>query len=243
MPSISKALAPLIVLAVLSCSSGKDKTPAAPERPVRTAQMSAELRDTMSPADVYQAFKDGHQRFIEEKPRYRSVVLEVQEAAAGQHPYAIVLSCIDSRVPVETIFDKQIGDIFGARVAGNVVNEDVLGGMEFATKLAGAKLIMVMGHTKCGAVKGAAAGVELGNLTQLLKRIEPAIERTAAVYRGKPDPTDYAYVDAIALENVKLAVEQIRQRSPELARMEQEGAIKIVGTMYDVSSGRVTFFE
>ncbi|MDQ3369249.1 MAG: hypothetical protein M3680_27805 [Myxococcota bacterium] len=145
------------------------------------------------------------------------------------------------RVPAETIFDKQIGDIFSARVAGNVLNDDVLGSIEFAVKFAGAKLIMVMGHTKCGAIKGAAAAVESGHLTQLLKKIDPAVERTAKHYTGKRDPADYAYVDAIGVENVRLVKEQIRERSPELRQLEEAGKIKIVGANYDISTGKVQF--
>jgi carbonic anhydrase len=239
----------VLALTMVGCSSDKPVprptpgTPAQEPSDQRTEQLTAELRDSMSPDEIFQAFKDGHQRFRSGKLRYRRLVLEVKEGSAGQHPYAIVLSCIDSRVPAETIFDKQIGDIFSTRIAGNVVNEDVIGGLEFATNFAGAKLIMVMGHSKCGAIQGAAAGVEYGHLTQLLQRIGPAVQRTKATYKGKHDHTDYAFVDAIAAENVRLVKEQIRERSPELRNMEQEGKIKIVGVMYDISSGKVDFYD
>jgi carbonic anhydrase len=240
-------LALAMATGLASCSSGRTGAtrgaPAAASPNERTPQMTAELRDTMSPAEIYQAFKDGHDRFLSGNLRYRKLVLEIEEAAAGQHPYAVVLSCIDSRVPAETIFDKRMGDIFSTRIAGNVLNEDVLGGMEFATQFSGAKLIMVMGHTKCGAIQGAAAGVEFGNLTSLLARIKPAVDRTVSTYGGNPDPSDYTFVDTIAADNVALVREQIRERSPDLRRMEKEGRIGIVGTMYDLRSGRVTFYD
>ncbi len=244
-----------LALATSSCSDRAEDAPAAPAAPAapvapvapadptRAPQMTAELRDAMSPAEVYQTFKDGHERFRSGKLQFRRLVLEIDESSSAQHPYAIVLSCIDSRVPAETIFDKRIGDIFSTRIAGNVVSEDVLGGMEFATQFAGAKLIMVMGHTSCGAIKGAAAGLKHGNLTHLLNKIEPAVKATKMPGAGKPDPSDYAYVDAIAAENVRYAIEQIRAKSPELRKQEQEGKIKIVGTMYDIGSGRVAFYD
>ncbi len=245
-------IAGVLALTVVACSAKDKETPpptaATAQNPTpsdsqRRDQLTAELRDSMSPDEIFQAFKDGHQRFRSGALRYRSLVLEVKEGSSGQHPYAIVLSCIDSRVPAETIFDKQIGDIFSTRIAGNVLNEDVLGGLEFATHFAGAKLIMVMGHSKCGAIQGAAADVKYGHLTQLLQRVEPAVQRTKATYAGKHEPADYAFVDAIAAENVKFVKQQIRERSPELRKMEQEGKIKIVGVMYDISSGKVDFYD
>lgn len=243
-----KLPAALLSALIAGCTAAARPPPVPTESPpaaaeTRTPQLTAELRGTMSPDDVYQAFKDGHQRFRSGKLRYRKLVLEIEDAKAGQHPYAIVLSCIDSRVPVETIFDKQIGDIFGTRIAGNVLNEDVLGGMEFATHFAGAKLIMVMGHTKCGAVKGAVAGVEFGHLTGLLDRIEPAVATARQSYAGKQEASNYDFVDAASAANVALVRNQIRERSPQLRQMEAEGKIKIVGTMYDLNTGSVTFYD
>jgi len=204
---------------------------------------TSDLRDAMTPEQVYQAFKDGNKRFLDGNLRYRKLVTEVSETSLGQYPYAIVLSCIDSRVPVETIFDKRIGDIFSTRLAGNVVNEDVLGGMEFACNVAGAKLIMVMGHSKCGAIKGAAANVQFGNLTHLLDKIKPVVASSEKNYKGNKDPEDYKYVDHIAAENVLFVKEQIRERSAALKKLEQEGKVKIVGAFYDISTGKVDFYE
>ncbi len=237
---VSLCLAGLAALS--SCKSGAGPNAAVPER-TRAAHLTTELRDEMSPEDVYQRFKDGHARFISGNLQYRKLMTEVTEGSIGQSPHAIVLSCIDSRVPVETIFDKRIGDIFSTRLAGNVINEDVLGGMEFATQLAGAKLVLVMGHTKCGAVKGAAAHVEHGNLTALVSKIKPSLATVQASWKGAPDPNDYAFVDAVAAEHVRQTIAEIRAKSPELERMEKQGKIKIVGAMYSVTDGRVTFYD
>lgn len=217
--------------------------PAAEVEPEPAALMTAELRDSMTPDEVLQAFKDGHKRFMTGQLRYRKLVTEVKEGAIGQTPYAVVLSCIDSRVPAETIFDKRLGDIFNTRLAGNVVNEDVLGGMEFATKFAGAKLVVVMGHTKCGAVQGAAAKAEHGNLTALVSKIQPSVTSAQAKWDKPADPKDYDYVDLIAADHVRHSIAEIRENSPSLKSLEDEGAIRIVGAMYDVSNGQVTWLD
>ncbi|MGI8892821.1 MAG: carbonic anhydrase family protein [Bacteroidia bacterium] len=231
-----------------SCSPSSDRTTttesngSAATRPAEPG-LTVELRDAMTPEQVLQAFKDGNKRFVDGDLRYRKFTTEISETAITQNPYAIVLSCIDSRAPAETIFDKRLGDIFNTRLAGNVLNEDVLGGMEFACNLAGAKLIMVMGHTKCGAIKGAAANVEFGNLTHLLNKIEPAIASANTTYSGTPDADNYKYVDHVAEENVKYVIDQIRARSPELEKLEREGKIKIVGSLYEIETGVVRFYE
>ncbi len=155
----------------------------------------------------------------------------------------MVLSCIDSRVPVETIFDKRIGDVFSTRIAGNVINEDVLGGLEFAVQVAGAKLIMVLGHTKCGAVKGAVDNVKHGNLTALVSKIQPSVEATKSTWKGAVKASDYAFVDEVAAEHVRKTIRDIRTKSPELKRVEDAGKVKIVGAMYDIGVGRVTFYD
>lgn len=205
--------------------------------------LTDEKRSKMNPAEVLQAFKDGNKRFVEGNLRRRIFVKEVSATAEKQTPYAIVHSCIDSRVPVETIFDARIGEIFSTRLAGNVINSDVLGGMEFATSLSGAKLILVMGHTRCGAVKGAADGAEFGHLTALVNKIKKAEKRAKKSFTGKADPNDYAYVDHLAKEHVKLAIEQIRKESPELRELEQNGSVLIKGGLYDISNGKVNFFN
>jgi len=166
--------------------------------------------------------------------------LAQQKASAkGQYPVAVILSCIDSRAPAETIMDLGIGDVFNARVAGNIENEDILGSMEFACKVAGAKVVLVMGHTACGAIKGAIDHVELGNLTGLLAKIQPAVEATA--YDGERSATNYGFVDAVARKNVELTMANIHSHSEVLAELESQGTIKIAGAMYNIGTGAVEF--
>ena len=205
--------------------------------------LASDIRAGMSPKQVLQAFKDGNNRFINNNLRIRKFVSEVSSTSIAQTPYAIVHSCIDSRVPVETIFDKRIGEIFSTRLAGNVINEDVLGGMEFATKISGAKLIVVMGHTRCGAVKGAADSAEFGNLTNLVNKIKVAEEDAKNSYSGHPDPSDYNYIDHLAKVYVHHAIDQIRKESPALSEMEANGDLLIVSAMYNIGTGKVDFFD
>jgi carbonic anhydrase len=205
--------------------------------------LTDEIRANMKPAEVLQAFKDGNKRFIEGNLRRRKFVKEVSATSEKQTPYAIVHSCIDSRVPVETIFDARIGELFSTRLAGNVINNDVLGGMEFATSISGAKLIFVMGHTRCGAVKGAADSAKFGHLTGLVNKIKVAETRAKASFNGNPDPDDFAYVDHLALEHVKLAIEQIRNESRILRELEQSGSLLIAGGLYNIGTGKVDFFD
>lgn len=205
--------------------------------------LTDEIRSNMTPSEVLQAFKDGNNRFVNGNLRRRKFVKEVSATSEKQTPYAIVHSCIDSRVPVETIFDARFGEIFSTRLAGNVVNNDVLGGMEFATSLAGAKLILVMGHTRCGAVKGAADSAEFGHLTALVNKIKMAEKAAKKSFKGEVDPNNYDYVDHLAREHVKLAIEQIRKESPVLRELEKEGSLLVAGGMYSISTGKVDFFE
>jgi carbonic anhydrase len=163
-----------------------------------------------------------------------------RSSAEGQFPAAVVLGCVDSRTPAEILFDVGIGDTFNARIAGNVVNDDLIGSMEFACAVAGAKAIVVFGHTACGAVKGAIDDVELGNLTGLLARIKPAI--TATTFAGEKSSKNAAYVDAVARTNVAVALDNIRRRSPILADLEKKGMVRVAGAMYDLATGRVEFF-
>ncbi len=203
----------------------------------RADSLSKEQRDAMSPDDVIAAMLAGNERFVSGQQKPRDFLAEQRSSAAGQFPAAIALSCVDSRAPVEVVCDLGIGDTFNARVAGNVVNEDILGSMEFACAVAGAKLVAVMGHTACGAVAGAIDEVKLGNLTGLLAKIQPAVRETA--YDGDRTGKNYEFVDAVAKTNVGMAVKQIRERSPVLRELEEKGTIKIVGTMYDIGTGRV----
>jgi len=208
-----------------------------------TDLLSLELRDSMTPQEVLQAFKDGNKRFLDGNLRVRQFVTEINETSLGQNPYAIVVSCIDSRVPVETVFDKRFGEIFSSRLAGNVINSDVVGGIEFATALAGAKLVVVMGHTSCGAVKGAIGDAEYGNLTGLLDKIKPADDSMRVGLNPIIETSSDTYTDMVASKNVELSIKQLRDTSPELTKMEQEGKILIVGAMYDISTGAVTFLD
>jgi carbonic anhydrase len=193
----------------------------------------------MTPAQVIDELKKGNERFRTGKRVSRDYLAEQRASAKGQYPAAVILGCVDSRVPAEIVFDTGIGDTFVGRVAGNVVNDDLLGSMEFGCAASGAKVILVLGHTACGAVKGAIDDVVLGNLTGLLARIKPAVAQTK--YDGEKSSKNYAYVDAVAETNVKLTVAEIHRRSPVLEDLAKKGTISIVGAMYDLSTGKATF--
>jgi len=197
-------------------------------------------RDKMTPEQIIEAMKEGNERFRRGERKNRNYLREQKASAKGQYPAAVLLSCIDSRAPAEVIMDLGIGDIFNCRVAGNVENDDILGSMEFACKLAGAKVVLVMGHTACGAVKGAIDNAELGNLTQLLAKIKPAVQATS--YSGERSAKNYGFVDAVARKNVEMTMGDIRRDSPVLAELEASGAIKITGAMYNLETGAVEFF-
>ncbi|WP_273568438.1 carbonic anhydrase family protein [Maribacter halichondriae] len=209
--------------------------------------MKAQTKETqaaITPDSAIEMLKEGNERFAANKKADRDLLEQVGDTASGQYPFATILSCIDSRVSAELIFDQGVGDIFSARVAGNIVNEDLLGSIEFACKLAGTKVVVVLGHTACGAVKGACDDAKLGNLTTLLHKIKPAV---AAV----PEPSDAGlrnsgnidFVNAVARKNVKMTIENTRSLSPVLKEMEDNGEIKIVGAMYDIKDGSVTFMS
>ena len=204
-----------------------------------SASLTKEQRDSMTPSQVIEELKNGNQRFRSGKMAPRNYLAEKKSSAAGQYPAAVVLGCLDSRVPAEIIFDTGIGDTFVGRVAGNVVNDDMLGSMEFACGVSGAKVVLVLGHNACGAVKGAIDDVVLGNLTGLLARIKPAIAATK--FDGEKLGKNAAYVDAVARTNVVLGLAEIRRRSPILEDLEKKGDIKIVGAMYHLSTGVVEF--
>ena len=201
--------------------------------------LTKEQRDSMTPSQVIDELKKGNERFRTGKMAPRDYLAEKRSSAAGQYPAAVILGCVDSRVPAEIIFDVGIGDTFNGRVAGNVVNDDMLGSMEFACALSGAKLVLVLGHTACGAVKGAIDDVVLGNLTGLLARIKPAIPETK--FEGEKSSKNPAYVDAVARTNVAVALENIRRRSPVLTDLEKKGSIQIIGAMYNLANGAVDF--
>ncbi|WP_222982267.1 carbonic anhydrase family protein [Flagellimonas meishanensis] len=207
--------------------------------------MKAHTKETqaaMTPEKALQALKDGNQRFQQNKKANRDLLQQVKETKDGQYPFATVLSCIDSRVSSELIFDQGMGDIFSIRIAGNFVNQDILGSMEFACKLAGTKLVLVLGHTSCGAVKGACDHARLGNLTMLINKIEPAVYETKEPKdESLRNSKNLAFVDAVAVKNVELAIENIRGQSVVLKEMEDNGEIQIVGGMYDIADGKVHF--
>jgi len=207
--------------------------------PNMSESLTKEQRDTMTPLQVIDELKKGNERFRTRKMAPRDYLAEKRSSAAGQYPAAVILGCVDSRVPAEIIFDVGIGDAFIGRVAGNVVNDDLLGSMEFACAVSGSKLVLVLGHTACGAIKGAIDDVVLGNLTGLLARIKPAIPATK--FEGEKSSKNPAYVDAVARTNVKLAIENIRLRSPVLTDLEKKGSIQITGAMYNLSNGVVEF--
>jgi carbonic anhydrase len=207
---------------------------------VYAAAMSKAQRDKLTPDDVLALMKKGNKRFSSGQREDHDFLAQQRASATGQYPIAVLLSCIDSRAPAETIMDLRIGDIFNSRVAGNVENPDILGSMEFACKLAGAKVVLVMGHTACGAIKGAIDNAELGNLTGLLAKIKPAVAGTN--FAGDRSSKNAAFVDAVARKNVELTIAGIRKDSSVLAELESHGAVKIAGAMYNLGTGIIDFF-
>jgi len=202
-----------------------------------------ETQEKMTPQEALNTLKEGNQRFQNNIKANRNLSEQVSDTSSGQYPFATVLSCIDSRVSSELIFDQGIGDIFSARVAGNFVNEDILGSMEFACKLAGTKAIVVLGHTACGAIKGACDDAKLGNLTGLLNKLKPAVN---AVLEPKEaslrNSSNMNFVNEVSDKNVHMTIDNIRNQSPILKEMEDKGEITIVGAMYDIADGSVTFY-
>jgi carbonic anhydrase len=205
---------------------------------------TAEDQSKLTPHKVIEILKQGNQEFVNNKLTVRNNPEVIRDAANGQFPMAVILSCLDSRVPVEDVFHRSIGDIFVGRVAGNLVNVDLLGSMEFACAAAGAKVIMVLGHGACGAVKHAISGTELGNITEMLAKIQPAVTESRASFSGSDlTAANIEFVDYVAINNVILGVQNIRKNSPILAEMERNGQIKIIGGYYDMHTGKVEFFE
>lgn len=204
------------------------------------AAMTKEMRDQLSPDQIIEALKQGNERFRTGKMSAHDYLAQKRATISGQYPAAVILSCIDSRAPAEIILDARIGDTFNARIAGNIANDDLLGSLEFACAVAGAKVVLVMGHTACGAIKGAIDGAQLGNLTGLLNKIKPAVNATH--FEGERTSKNGEFVDAVAKTNVQLTVGAIRERSEVLAGLEKDRKIKIVGSMYQLVGGRVDFF-
>lgn len=201
---------------------------------------SKEWQQLLTAEQIIQLAKIGNQRFVSGHPIQRDYERDIRDTKKAQYPVAIVLSCIDSRAPAEIIFDAGIGNIFNARIAGNTVDPDIAGSIEYACKVVGSKLVLVMGHTNCGAVKGAIDKVQLGNLTQLVEKIYPAVEALSN-FPGDKSSHNPQYVDAVAAKNVQLTIENIRKISPILAELEQQKTIMIAGAMYSVKNGKVDF--
>ncbi|MES2761789.1 MAG: carbonic anhydrase family protein [Bacteroidota bacterium] len=204
--------------------------------------LTKEAQQAITPLMAIEILKKGNERFQNNLKANRNLLQQVNETSDGQHPFAVILSCIDSRTSAELIFDQGLGDIFSIRIAGNIVNEDILGSMEFACKVAGAKIIVVLGHSKCGAIKGACDNVELGNLTALLTKIKPAIDEETTVTKDR-NSKNGDYVEKVAQLNVKKTVDAIIERSPILKEMIDSGAIGIFGGMHDISTGLVEFYS
>jgi carbonic anhydrase len=227
-------------LAAIGACAIAPVTPALAQSGARTGgSLTKAQRDQLTPGNVLDELKKGNERFRTGKVVSRDYRDQQRTSAAGQFPAAAVLGCIDSRAPAELIFDAGIGDIFSARIAGNVVNDDLLGSLEFACAVAGAKVLLLFGHTACGAIKGAIDDVEMGNLTGLLARVKPAM--SATTFAGDKSSKNAAYVDAVARTNVLLGLENIRRRSPLLADLEKKNTILLAGGMYDLTTGVVEF--
>lgn len=240
----------ILAATLISCSqeTGKSTDTASEEateettpdqEPLVEAVLTAEEQAALTPDEVIASFKSGNDRFMNNDLTARDHSEQVRKSTLAQYPKAIVLSCVDSRVPVEDVFDRGIGDIFVARVAGNFVNEDILGSMEFACKVSGSKVILVMGHEHCGAVKAAVDDVKLGNITPMLSKIRPAVE--AVEYEGDRTSKNREFVHLACVSNVQNTMNKIREQSPILKEMEENGEIKIVGAVYDMDNGKVEF--
>ncbi|MDA6071042.1 carbonic anhydrase family protein [Flavobacterium sp. AC] len=203
---------------------------------------SKETQSNLTPTAALDFLKLGNERFVNNLKANRNLLQQVNETSNGQFPFATILSCIDSRTSAELIFDQGLGDIFSIRIAGNILNEDILGSMEFATKMAGTKVLIILGHTNCGAITGACNHVEMGNLTTLLHKIQPAIlnEKTTKENR---DGSNADFVKNVTEINVHLTIERVRKESPIIAELEQQEKIKIIGALYDVETGKVKFYE
>ncbi len=206
---------------------------------IKNIAITKEAQDQLTPQSVLNDLMEGNQRFVLGSTQDIDNKALVEQTLGGQFPKAVILSCIDSRVPVETVLDQAIGDIFVARVAGNFENVDILGSMEYSCKVAGSKLVLVLGHEACGAVKAACDGVELGNITALLENILPAVKQSAVEVEGEANSSNSKFVERTVENNVKLTMDRIREKSPILREMEDNGEIAIVGGVYMLSSGKV----
>jgi len=204
--------------------------------------LTKEMQSAITPSVALEILKDGNKRFVSNLKINRNLLQQANETSDGQHPFAVILSCIDSRTSAELIFDQGLGDVFSVRIAGNIVNDDILGSMEFGCKVAGAKIIVVLGHTKCGAIKGACDNVALGNLTGLIAKIKPAVEQESITAENR-NSSNGVFVENVAELNVSLSVKNILLKSPIIADMVKNGDIGIVGGIHEITTGEVKFFE
>lgn len=246
----------LIVLVILlsACKQGnsniktdfianEDTVAIATEDILTSDVLTKDQQAKLKPIDVLNRLKQGNVDFTKDNLTIRNTTERVRKASLGQYPKAVILSCLDSRVPVEDVFHSGIGNLFVARVAGNIINDDILGSMEYACKVSGAKLVLVLGHEYCGAVKSAIDGVRLGNITTLLQKINPAVISAKASFHGDASSSNPAFVEAVCDQNVKLAIQEILSKSPILKEMQSKGEIMIVGGVYDMNSGKVEMFK
>lgn len=204
--------------------------------------LNKQMQEAISPLMALELLREGNKRFINNLKVNRNLLQQANETSDGQHPFAVILSCIDSRTSAELIFDQGLGDVFSVRIAGNIINEDILGSMEFGCKVAGSKIILVLGHTKCGAVKGACDHLEMGNLTALLTKIRPAVDDENTTKENR-NSNNNEFVEKVAIINIKRTLKSIMERSPILKEMIETGKIGIVGGVHDISTGQVTFFD
>ena len=204
--------------------------------------LTKELRDKLTPKEAIEVLKEGNKRFVNNLKAHRNLLQQVNETSDGQFPFAAILSCMDSRTSVELIFDQGLGDIFSIRIAGNILNDDILGSLEFATKIAGSKVIVVLGHTKCGAITAACNNVTLGSLTSLLQKIKPVIDEETETKNGR-DGSNPAFVLNVTKLNVQLTMHDIKNKSIIISELISSGKIDMVGGIYDVDNGRVVLFR
>jgi len=223
--------------------ANKDSVTIAAEDVLTSDILTRDQQAKLTPKEVLQRLKQGNEDFAKDNLTVRNNTERVRKASLGQFPKAVILSCLDSRVPVEDVFHSGIGNLFVARVAGNIVNDDILGSLEFACKVSGARLVLVLGHEYCGAITSAISNVQLGNITTLLAKIRPAVATAKASFKGDAVASNPAFVEAVCDENVKAAINEIRKRSSILNQMEAQGQVMIVGAVYDMNTGKVDFFE
>ncbi|BCA96759.1 carbonic anhydrase [Legionella antarctica] len=204
--------------------------------------LTKEMQEAITPAIALHLLQEGNKRFVNNLKINRNLLQQVNETSDGQHPFAIILSCIDSRTSVELIFDQGLGDVFSVRIAGTIINEDILGSMEFACKVAGAKIIVILGHSKCGAIKGACDQVEMGSLTALLSKIQPAVSAEKTTVENRTSCNE-EFVEKVTTINVKKTVHAVMERSPILKELIATGECGIIGGIHDISTGQVLFYQ